>query len=115
MKSKKERLAGMHNEVCIGCGRDLSLGKEDDHMIGRNMTTLFRLFARPSIVIPSIPSSSVEEPPPTANPRNALEVIGRWLLSAAEYFELMCETFRQFGQFLIDLARQGYGAELKLP
>ena len=25
------------------------------------------------------------------------------------------ETFRRFGAFLIELARQGYGAELKLP
>ena len=55
-----------------------------------------------------------EEPPPTHNPRNVFEVIGRWLLSVAEYFELMCETFRRFGEFLIELARQGYGAELKL-
>jgi hypothetical protein len=28
---------------------------------------------------------------------------------------LMCETFRRFGAFLIELARQGYGAELKFP
>ncbi len=56
-----------------------------------------------------------EEPPPTDNPRNVLEIIGRWLLSVVEYFELMCETFRRFGEFLIEIARQGYGAELKLP
>jgi hypothetical protein len=43
------------------------------------------------------------------------EVIGRWLLSVAEYFELMCDTFRRFGEFLIDLARQGHGAELSFP
>ena len=35
VKNKKERLSGIHNEVCIGCGRDLAQGKEDDHMIGR--------------------------------------------------------------------------------
>ena len=56
-----------------------------------------------------------EEPPPTENPRNVFEVIGRWLLSVAEYFEIMCETFRRFGEFLIELARQGYGAELEFP
>jgi hypothetical protein len=43
------------------------------------------------------------------------EVIGRWLLSVVEYFELMLGTFRRFGEFLIELARQGYGAELKFP
>jgi len=56
-----------------------------------------------------------EETPPTDNPRNVFEVIGRWLLSVAEYFELMCDTFRLFGEFLIDLARRGYGAELGFP
>jgi len=55
-----------------------------------------------------------EEPRPTDDPRNVFEVIGRWLLSVAEYFELMCETFRCFGAFLIEFARQGYGADLKL-
>jgi hypothetical protein len=27
----------------------------------------------------------------------------------------MCETFRRFGEYLIGLARQGYGAEFQLP
>ena len=35
VKNKKERLSGIHNEVCLGCGCDLAQGKEDDHMIGR--------------------------------------------------------------------------------
>jgi hypothetical protein len=56
-----------------------------------------------------------EEPPPTRNAHNVLEIIGRWLLSVAEYFELMCERFRRFGEYLIELARQGYGAELTFP
>lgn len=113
VKNKKERLAGIHNEVCIGCAGDLASGKEDDHMIGRKHGDL---------VWPLCPTChrkrtelQREEPPPTADPRNPLEVIGRWLLSVAEYFELMCETVRRFGEFLIELARQGYGAELELP
>ena len=36
VKNKKERLPGIHNEVCLGCGGDLALGKEDDlRVIGR--------------------------------------------------------------------------------
>jgi hypothetical protein len=113
VKSKKERLAGIHNEVCVGCGGDLAAGKEDDHIAGRKHDDL---------VWPLCPRChhtrselQREEPPPTTNPRNVFEVIGRWLLSVAEYFELMCETFRRFGKYLIELARQGYGAELKFP
>jgi hypothetical protein len=113
VKNRKIRLSGIHNEVCVGCGCDLAQGKEDDHMIGRKHGDL---------VWPLCPAChhkrselQREEPPPTDNPRNVFEVIGRWLLSVAEYFELMCETFRRFGAFLIELARQGYGAELKFP
>jgi hypothetical protein len=113
VKNKKERLAGIHNEVCLGCGCDLAQGKEDDHLIGRKHSELVW-----SLCLPCHHTRSElqrEEPPPTDNPRNVLEVIGRWLLSVAEYFELMCDTFRRFGEYLIELARQGYGAELKFP
>jgi hypothetical protein len=56
-----------------------------------------------------------EEPPLTNNPRNVFEVIGRWLLGMAEYFEMMIRHLQRFGEFLIELARRGYGNELCLP
>lgn len=37
------------------------------------------------------------------------------LLSMAEYFELIIATLRRFGEFLIGLARQGYGSEFTVP
>ena len=113
VKSKKERLEGIHNEVCLFCGGDLTKGKEDDHMIGCKHGDVVW-----SLCLPCHHKRSElqrEEPPPTDNPRNVLEIIGRWLLSVAEYFELMCATLRRFGEFLIELARQGHGADLKLP
>ena len=113
VKSKKERLSGIHNEVCIGCGCDLANGKEDDHIIGRKHGDLVWPLCLPCHHKRT--ELQREEPPPTGNPLNVFEVVGRWLLSVAEYFELMCETFRRIGQFLIELARQGYGAEFKLP
>ncbi len=57
VKNKKERLAGIHNEVCIGCGCDLAEGKEDDHMIGRKHGDLVWPLCVP-IVTTSAPSSS---------------------------------------------------------
>jgi len=53
------------------------------------------------------------EPPVSDDPENVFEVIGRWLLGIAEWFELLIEKLYQFGEFLIDLARQGYGGDLK--
>jgi hypothetical protein len=113
VKNKKERLSGIHNEVCLGCGRDLAPGKEDDHMIGSKHGDLVWPLCLPCHHKRN--ELQREEPPPTDNPRNVLEVIGRWLLSVAEYFEVMYETFRRFGEYLIALARQGYGADLKFP
>ena len=60
VKNKKERLAGIHNEVCIGCGRDLALGKEDDHMVGRKHGDLVWPLCAPNIVITSAPSFSAK-------------------------------------------------------
>jgi hypothetical protein len=113
VKNKKERLSGIHNEVCLGCGCDLAQGKEDDHMIGGKHGDL--VWPLCSACHHKRSELQREEPPPTDHPRNVLEIIGRWLLSAAEYFELMCDTLRRFGEFLIGLARQGYGAEFQLP
>ena len=113
VKNKKERLSGIHNEVCLGCGCDLAHGKEDDHMIGRKHGDLVWPLCLPCHHKRS--ELQQEEPTPSDTWRNAFEVIGRWLLSVAEYFELMCDTFRRFGEYLIELARQGYGADLKLP
>jgi hypothetical protein len=113
VKNKKERLSGIHNEVCLGCGCDLAQGKEDDHMIGRKHGD----FVWPLCLPCHFKRSELqrEQPSPGQDWRNVFEVIGRWLLSVAEYFELMCDTFTRFGEFLIELARQGYGTELTLP
>jgi hypothetical protein len=35
VKSKKERLAGIHNEVCLVCADDLDESKQDDHIAGQ--------------------------------------------------------------------------------
>jgi hypothetical protein len=113
VKNRKERLSGIHNEVCLGCGCDLAPGKEDDHMIGRKHSDLVWPLCLPCHHKRT--ELQREEPSPGPEWRNVFEVIGRWLLSVAEYFELMCDTFRRFGEYLIELARRGYGAELTLP
>jgi hypothetical protein len=115
VKNRKIRLSGIHNEVCLGCGCDLAKGKEDDHMAGCKHSDVVWPLCAPKSCHHRRSELQREEPPPTDNPRNVFEVIGRWLLSVVEYFELMFDTFRLFGEYLIELARQGYGAELKFP
>ena len=55
------------------------------------------------------------EPEGGQDPQNVFEVIGRWLLGIAEWFELIIEKLYEFGEFLISLAKQGYGEDLKFP
>jgi hypothetical protein len=114
VRNRKRRLPGIHSKVCLGCACDLTpLNKEDDHMAGRKHDdTVWELCKDCHRKRSELQQ---EEPPPTNPPRNVFEVIGRWLLSIAEYFEFMCATLRRFGEYLIELARQGYGAELQLP
>jgi hypothetical protein len=113
VKSRKQRLHGIHNEVCLGCGCELGSNKEDDHMAGQKHDDTVWPLCQDCHTKRS--ELQREEPAPSENPRNAFEVIGRWLLSIAEYFEFMCVTIRKFGEFLIELAKKGYGEELQLP
>lgn len=46
------------------------------------------------------------------SPKNVLEVIGRWLLGIAEWFELIVEKLYFFGEYLIELAKHGHGKDL---
>ena len=55
------------------------------------------------------------EPHGGEDPQNILEVIGRFIIGIAEWFELIKEKLYQFGEYLIGLAKQGYGADLKFP
>lgn len=113
-KRRKQRVPGMHNEVCIGCAADITHArKEDDHMIGwRSGDVVWPLCVRCHRTREEIKQ---DNQPPGYNPRNVFEVIGRWLHSVADYFGFMCDTFRRFGDYLIDLAKHGYGAELQFP
>ncbi len=112
-RNRKKRLPGIHNEVCLGCANDLDSSKEDDHMAGRKHDDIVWPLCQPCHHTRS--EYQREQPKPSGNPRNVFAVIGRWLLSIAEYFELMCDTLRKFGEYLIELAKRGYGDELQFP
>jgi hypothetical protein len=112
-RRKKLKALGIQTEVCIGCASDDISTFELDHVAGRkHHDQLWPLCEECHMERTSMLS---EQPRPTENPRNVFELIGRWLLGKGEYFELMIRYLRKFGEFLIELARRGYGDELILP
>jgi hypothetical protein len=62
------------------------------------------------------------DPPQTENPDNVFAVIARWLLNLITYLDMAIRflqttaaQLRVYAEFLLDLARQGYGDELVFP
>ena len=108
-KRRKFDSLGLHDHHCIGCPQDDPLCLEIEHVAGRlHDDTVVLLCAN---CHRRRTADQRCDPSPGPNPRNVFEVIGRWLLSMASYFELLKDTLRRFGLFLIDLAKQGYGDE----
>jgi len=105
--------AGFPDPRCIVCGEKRVWCLELDHLAGQK---------RDDTCSPLCGNCHAErtflqslEPPGGESPTNVFEVIGRWLLGIAEWFELIVDKLWQFGEFLIDLARQGHGGELSFP
>jgi hypothetical protein len=99
---------------CIRCGEDRIWRLELDHIAGEKHD--------PDACAPLCKNCHMErsfmqdrEPNGGENPQNVFEVIGRWLLGIAEWLELIVKKLYEFGEFLIGLAKEGYGAELKFP
>ena len=109
-KKRRKFVAHGHEElVCTICGMDEVLCLIEDHVAGRKHDEALRLLCENCDCVRTADQRA--DPPPGPNPRNVFEVIGRWLLSLASYFDLLKDTLRRFGLFLIDLAKRGYGDE----
>jgi hypothetical protein len=107
------RRAGFPEPQCVACGETRIWRLELDHVAGQK---------HDATCSPLCCNCHAErtfmqnlEPPGGENPQNVLEVIGRWLLGIAEWFELIGQKLYQFGEFLIGLAKQGYGGEFSFP
>jgi hypothetical protein len=107
------RGAGFPDPKCVTCGEAKIWRLQLDHIAGQ---------AHDDTCAPLCCNCHLErtfmqnrEPKGGHHLKNVLEVIGRWLLGIAEWFELILEKLYLFGEFLIELAKQGYGADLKFP
>ena len=105
--------AGFSEPRCIVCGEDRFWRLEFDHIAGQNHDATSAPLCTNCHADRTFLQST--EPKGGENPKNVLEVIGRWLLGIAEWFELILDTLYLFGEYLIGLARNGYGTDLKLP
>jgi hypothetical protein len=104
---------GFPDPRCIICGEERVWRLELDHIAGQKHDDA----CSPLCCSCHADRTFVQnlEPPGGENPKNVFEVIGRWLLGIAEWFELIIDKLYLYGEFLIGLARQGYGGDLSFP
>lgn len=110
---QKRKDLGSEHPRCIICGEDDLDMLEGDHVAGR---------AHDDQVMPLCKNHHAKrtqfqrEQPRAGNPSSWLEQLGRWLLSMAEYFEMMIPNLRRFGEWILRLAASGYcdGFELEI-
>lgn len=102
---QKVKDIGLENPACVICGEnDLDM-LEGDHVAGR---------AYDDQIVPLCKNHHAKrtqlqrEQPRAGNPNSWLEQLGRWLLSMAEYFEMLIPKLRQFGEWIIRLAESGH-------
>jgi hypothetical protein len=116
----KLKKMGLDGAVCLGCGSSDLSEFEFDHIAGKNYD---------QTVWPLCEKCHEEktymlylDPPQTENPNNVFAIMARWLYSLRAYGETAIRFLQAsvarlgyFADFLIDLARRGYGDELAFP
>jgi hypothetical protein len=118
--SQKLREMGLEDAVCLGCGStDLSTF-EFDHIAGRKHDD--QLWPLCQDCHQEKTFMGYLDPTATDSPTAVFDVIGHWLLNLANYgdllirfIEVVITKLRLYGEFLVGLAKQGYGSELALP
>jgi hypothetical protein len=123
---KTERVArrlekiGLDGAVCLGCGSSDISTFQFDHVAGRKYHP--RLFPLCEVCHQEKTYVLYLDPPQTENPDNVFAVIARWLLNLITYLDMAIRflqttaaQLRVYAEFLLDLARQGYGDELVFP
>ena len=111
---------GLEGAVCLGCGSSDLSTFQFDHIAGRKYDpTLWPLCEKcheeKTYVL-------YLDPPQIENPNNVFAVIARTILNLIAYFDMairflqgIAAQLRIFAEFLLDLARRGYGDELVFP
>jgi hypothetical protein len=104
-RQKQNRLEklGTNDPVCTTCGHDHWACFDNHHIAGRRyLDTTVRLCKNCHAEVTALQKghSSPEGKKPSTE-----EIIGRLLLGLADFFELLIDTLREFGEYLIEKAR----------
>ena len=94
-KIRKFNKLGLTQHVCACCGETDVLALHVEHPAGRLHDDAVVLMCANCHLKRTADQRS--DPSPSNNPHNVFEVIGRWLLSIASYFELLRDKLRLFG------------------
>ena len=97
------RIAGFPDPRCIACGEDKVWRLELDHIAGQKHDDSCAPLCCNCHAERTFMQSY--QPAGGENPQNVLEVIGRFIIGIAEWFELIKEKLYEFGEYLIDLAK----------
>jgi hypothetical protein len=104
-RRKQARLERMKTDkpVCIACGNTNWCCFEDHHIAGCKYCTLTAVHCKNCHAIAS--DKQYDHPAKLSGTPSMEETIGRLLLGLADFFEQLIETLREFGEYLIALAR----------
>ena len=106
-KQKRLETLGENNPVCITCGENNPHCLELHHIAGRayddDTMPLCRNCHR------KLSDDQKDHPKPIGKPVTTPECIGHMLLGLADFFLLLIEKLKEFGQFLIQSAHSVEG------
>lgn len=94
----------MTNEpVCKSCGETHFNVFEKHHIARRRYSDVIVLECKNCHA--KLTALQKGHPPPTGGDPSLEEIIGRFLLGLADFFELLIATLRKFGEYLLEQAR----------
>ena len=112
-RQAKRRLGSEH-PICSICGNDDWRVLELHHIAGRAYDD------RATIIVCKnchaiMGDAQCDHPPASKEPHSILEIIGRFLLGCSDICAFVAVQFRQFGNWLIELAKSFRTEEVQLP
>lgn len=104
-RRKQDRLEklGTQKPVCVICGQSDWRCFEDHHVAGCKYCALTAVHCKNCHAIAS--EMQRNHPPPIPGTPSMEEAIGRLLLGLADFFEQLIQILRNFGEYLIESAR----------
>jgi len=108
-RQKQNRLEqlGTNEPVCLACGKDHWAVFEKHHIAGCRYCAMTILHCKNCHA--EATALQKGHPPPQRDEPSKEEIIGRLLMGLADFFELLIEKLREFGEYLIKKG-QGVGS-----